>query len=114
LWPRSRSATPARSISELVHYRNDRGVDALAGSAAGRADVDTPVGAEPDEPGCHLASAGVVDTDEQHLGLVSHDPPFRLRERPETLACEAVRKDGDEDVDARLAEQVERLGDVGA
>ena len=31
--------------------------------------MNAPVGTQPDEPSCHLAPAGVVDADEQNLGL---------------------------------------------
>ena len=87
-------------------------VDLLARVAAGRADVDASVGAELDQPGGHLAAARVVDADEQHLGLLLRDQPLGLSERLEPLAREAVGEHGHEDVDLRLAEQVDRLGDV--
>ena len=43
---------------------------------------------------------------------VLHDPPFGLSKRPEPLAGEAMGQHGHEHIDPRVAEEVERLGNV--
>ena len=95
-------------LHRLVHDR----VDLVAGRAPGRPHVNAALGAELDQPGRHLAPSGVVDADEQDLGLLLHDRSFHLCQRPEPLAREAVGEDGNEDVDPGLSEEVERLRDV--
>ena len=69
-----------------------------------------PVRAKLDEPGGHLAAAGVVHADEQHLGLLLRDQILGLRERLQPLAGEAVREHGHEHVDprARRADRASR------
>ena len=74
--------------------------------------MDAASGAQLDEPGRHLAAAGVVDADEQHLGHLLRHEPLRLGECLQPLAREAMREHGHEDVDLARAEQVDRLGDV--
>ena len=74
--------------------------------------MDPAVRAQLHQPGGHLAAAGVVDADEQHLGAVGRDQVLGLGERLQPLAREAVREHGHEDGDLRVAEQVQRLGDV--
>ena len=74
--------------------------------------MDRPPRAELDEARGHLAPTGVLDANEQHLGLLLGDESFGLPERLESLAGEAVGEHRDEDIDLRLAEQVDRLGDV--
>ena len=69
-------------------------------------------GAEVHEAGGHLRAPRVLDADEEDLRNRLHDPPFRLAERLQTLARKAMSEHRDEDVDPRVAEQVERLGDV--
>ena len=64
------------------------------------------------EPCGHLAAAGVVHTDEQHLRLLLHDQPVRLAESLQALPGEAVRENGHEDVDRGAPEEVDRVGDV--
>ena len=98
--------------ADLVDRLDDGGVDLLTGVAACGADVDAALGAELDEPCGHLAAACVVDADEQDLGYVRGHEPLRLRERPQTLAREAMSEDGDEDIDLARSEQFDRLGDV--
>jgi hypothetical protein len=46
--------------------------------------------------GGHLASAGVVDTDEQHLGHVLHDGSFGLAKGAQPVAGEPVYEQRDE------------------
>ena len=43
-----------------------------AGVGAGGADLDAVAGQVGEPPGGHLGAAGVVDTDEQHGGLLGH------------------------------------------
>jgi hypothetical protein len=42
------------------------------------------------QAGGHLAAIGVLNADEQHLGLILVDDPFRLGQRLQPLAAEAV------------------------
>ena len=100
-------STPSSVIASIT-----AGLISLAGVAAGRADVDAALRAKLDEPRRHLAAAGVVDADEQHLGLLLHDHALGLAERLQPLAREPMGEHGDEDVDLRAAKQVGRLGDV--
>ena len=74
--------------------------------------MDAVLGAQLHEPGGHLAAAGVVDADEQHLGHVLRHEPLRLGECFEPFTGEPVREHGHEDIHPARAEQVERLGDV--
>jgi hypothetical protein len=75
--------------------------------------VDPPLGAKSHETGRHLAAAGVLDADEEHLRAFLRDRPIRLgRQRLQALACEAVGEHRDERVDLRLGQQVDGLGDV--
>ena len=87
------------------------GLISLAGALpAERHGRDPPI--KPHETCGHLAPARVVDADEEHLGLFLHESPFHLGERLQPLASEPVREHGHEDVDRRIAEQIERLADV--
>ena len=49
----------------------------------------------------HLAPAGVLDTDEKHLGDILRDRPLRLAKRAKTLTRETVHEQGDEVAEAR-------------
>src|SRR5918995_1694979 len=64
------------------------------------------------ETGGDLAAAGVLDADEEDLGLLLGQKPFHLTECLQSLAGEAVGQHRHVDVDLRIAEQVHRLGDV--
>ena len=59
--------------AELLHRLDDRGVELVGRPAARRADLDSSLRAQPDQPGGHLAAAGVVHAHEQHLGLLLHE-----------------------------------------
>ena len=98
--------------AELGHRLDHGRVDLLARGAAGRADMDPPLRAELHQACSHLATAGVVDTDEQDLGLLLHDHSLGLPQRLEALAGEAVNQHRHEDVDLAAGEKVGRLDDV--
>ena len=57
------------------------GFRSSAGELPRGADVDLSAGAKPDQTCGHLAAAGVLDTDEEHLGLQLRDRALRLSER---------------------------------
>src|SRR6185436_15785429 len=68
---------PLHTPIELLERDDGVGVDLPGRGRAGRADPDPPLGAESQEPGRHLAAAGVVHADEQdfHRILVHRKPP---------------------------------------
>jgi hypothetical protein len=58
--------------------------------------MEAALGVVVEQGGGHLAAAGVVDTDEQHLGHLFDDGSFGLGEGAQLLAGEAVDEQGDE------------------
>ena len=54
--------------------------------------MDAILGAKLHKPCRHPAPAGVVDANEQHLRVLVHDRPLRLREGAQPLTCEAVHE----------------------
>jgi hypothetical protein len=53
-----------------------------------------------------------VHAHEQDLRLLLRNRALHLRDRPQAFTSEAVCEHGNVDVDARVAEQIEGLGDV--
>jgi hypothetical protein len=83
----------------------------VSGRRPGRADVNCTVRSESDEPCRHLTTTRVVDADEEDLRLFLDDEPVGLSQRPQSLTCEPVGEDRDEDIYLGAAEQIDGLRD---
>src|SRR5207244_9078810 len=85
---------------DLSHRVDHVRVDLLCRVAAGRANVDAAVRLMIQQRRRHLASAGVVDADEQDLRDFLHEHSLCLGERVQTLAAVAVNEQRNEGADS--------------
>lgn len=74
--------------------------------------MDEPRSALVEQRRRHLATTGVVDADEEHLGNVLGDQAIGLPERVQPLAREPVHEHRDEVAEAGRRKRLERLADV--